>query len=134
MIVDFLKQFAQANTGDNQGTIWATKNIDPNINKGKIRIAKPMGFTTSTDEAANLGAPAWGFAFTSEFNNDAYYAVADDRVWDNAGITSTTPNAPWSEVASSPTDIDENSDIIAFNAKIYIATQNNLKSYTQSFC
>lgn len=127
MIVNFLENFNQANKGDNSGTIWSTKNIDPVINQGKVNISKVMGFRTNTDEASNLGAAASGFAFTSAFANDRYYAVADDRVWQSG---TTNPNSGWSEVSSTPTDCDINSDIVSFNSKIYIATQNNLKSYT----
>lgn len=129
MKLNLIPQFIQPNNGDNQATIWASKNIDPSSNKGKIRLAPPLGFVTSTAEEANLGAPAWGFAFTSAFATDKYYAVADDRVWESAN---RDPNSGWSEVASTPTDINEDSDIIAFNSKIYIATTNFLKSYTQS--
>lgn len=127
MIINYLQNFIQTNKGDNSGTIWATKNIDPQLNPGKVNISKVLGFRTNTDEASNLEAPASGFAFTSAFATDRYYAVADDRVWQSA---STNPNSGWSEVSSSPTDCDINSDIISFNQKIYIATQNYLKSYT----
>lgn len=127
MIVDFLKQFNQNNLGDNQGTIWATKNIDPNSNQGKVGIAKIMAWRSDTADEANLGAPAWGFTFGND-TADKYYAVADDRVYESAGIN---PNGGWNEVASTPTDINSGSDIISFNAKRYIATANNLKSYTQ---
>ena len=129
MIVDFLEQFNQSNKGDTKGTIWATKNIDPNINNGKINISKILGFSTDTDDQANLEAAASGFAFTSAFTTDRYFAVADDRVWQSSF---SDPNSAWSAVTSTPTDIDINSDIIAFNSKIYIATQNFVKSYTQA--
>jgi len=126
MIVNFLQNFKQENKGDKSGTIWSTKNIDPVVNPGKVNISKVLGFRTNTDDEANLGAAASGFAFTSAFATDRYYAVADDRVWQSASVN---PNSGWSEVSSTPTDCDINSDIIAFNSKIYIATQNQLKSY-----
>ena len=130
MIIDIIKgnAFNQTNTGDNQGTIWATKGIDPVINKGKINISKVLGFNTNTDDQANLEAPAVGFAFF-ESTGDYYYAVADDRVWKTATVN---PNSGWTAVGSTPTDCDQNSDIIAFNSKLYVATANNLKSYVQS--
>lgn len=131
MILEYLQNFRQLNRGDNQGTVWATKNIDPEINGGKINVSRVLGFRTNTDDKANLGAPAWGFAFSSDIGTtDRYFAVADDRCWETS---TTNPNAPWTEMASTPTDIDANSDIIAFNAKLYIATQNNLKSFDGNY-
>jgi hypothetical protein len=129
MIIDILKnnEFIQANTGDNKGTIWASKNIDPQINKGKLNISKTLGYVTNTDDQANLEAPAAGFAFNS-VDTDRYFAVADDRVWYTANAN---PNSAWSEIPSTPTDVSNKSDIIAFNSKIYIATANKLKSHTQ---
>lgn len=129
MIVDFIKTFAQVNKGDVSGTVWSTKNIDPDFNPGKVNISKYFGYSTNTDDQANLELPAAGFAFTAAFATDRYFAVADDRVWESA---STNPDSSWSEVSGTPTDCDLNSDIIAFNAKIYVATQNNLKSYDGS--
>lgn len=127
MIIDFLQQFAQTNKGDTKGTVWATKNIDPNLNGGKINVTKPLVRNTTTDDQANLELPAVGFAFGDD-TIDRYYAVADDRVWETAGVKSS---GAWTEVSGTPTDCDMNSDIIAFNGKRYIATANNLVSHTQ---
>lgn len=125
MQVNFLENFAQLNNGDNSGTIWATKNIDPLHNPGKVNISKILGFRSNTADLANLGAPAAGFAYTSAFATDAYYAVADDRVFDTGEAEASST---WAETTNTPTDCDINSDIIAFNSKIYVATANFLKS------
>lgn len=131
MIIDILKNndFIQTNTGDGKGTIWASKNTDPELNKGKINVSKVLGFRANTDENANLGAPASGFAFSSTAHSSTkrYYAVADDRVWYSV---SNNPDSGWEEITSTPTDCDLDSDIIDFNSKIYVATNNYLKKWT----
>ena len=122
MILEFLQNFNQNNRGDISGTLWATKNIDPELNPGKINISKTMGYRTNTDDKANLEAPAWGFAYSSVVGTtDRYFAVADDRCWETS---SANPDAAWTEMSNTPTDVDANSDIIAFNSKIYVATSN----------
>lgn len=128
MIIDFLQNFNQANRGDRDGTIWSSKNIDPQINPEKINISKVLGYRTNTDSEANLGAVASAFAFTDEFAIDRYYAIADDRFWNSA---SDNPNSPWTEVVGTPTNCNYDSDLIFYNGKIYLATSDNLKSYTQ---
>lgn len=133
MIVDFLQQFNQPNTGDNQGTVWASKNIRLD-NKGKVSLSPVMGYKTDTTAQSNLGTAMWGVTFVSIMTGtagtvDQYYAVADDRVWESAN---SNPNSAWTEVSSTPTDIDSDSDIIAWNGKVYVLAGGFLRSYTKS--
>lgn len=129
-IIDIPKRIAfnQKNEGELSGSIWATKNIDPEINRGKINVSKVMGYRTNTDDQSNLGAPASAFAFSDD-TTDKYYCIADDRVWETAGIN---PNGIWTEVASTGTDYDINSDLKFFNSKLYLSSTAQLRSYTQS--
>lgn len=111
MIIDFLEQFSQANRGDTEGTIWASKNIDPKINQGKVNISRAMLYKTSSSEQSNLGLPT---AFT--FFSTKYYCIAGDRIF----VSGTSPNSAWTELGGSgTTTLDASDDIITFNKKIY---------------
>lgn len=128
MINEFLQNFKQINDGDNQGTIWATKNIDPESNHGKINVSKVLGYKTNTDTQSTLTTPIYGFA--QGFDYSRYFAVGSGKCWES---TTMFPNSAWTAMASTPTDTDHNSDVITFNQKMYFATQNFLKSYTGNY-
>lgn len=115
MILNLLQQFQQANRGDRLGRIWATKNIDPNINPGKVNLSKVLGKCFSQADDADFTGVMGGFAIL----DDKYYAIGTDRVWRTSG---EEPGEGWAEVPSTPTDCSSNSDIKAFNGKVYIAT------------
>jgi hypothetical protein len=126
MIIDFLQQFQQANRGDRLGRIWATKNIDPNINPGKVNISKVLGKCFSQADDADFTGVMGGFTIL----DDKYYAIGTDRVWRTSG---EEPGEGWAEVPSTPTDCSSNSDIKAFNGKVYIATNAALTAALKSY-
>jgi hypothetical protein len=126
MIINFLQQFNQANTGDNQGTIWATKNIDPNINPGKVNLSKVLGKCFSEADDEDFTNVMGGFAILA----DQYYAIGTDKVWRTSG---EEPGEGWAEVPGTPTDCSPNSDIKAFNGKVYIATNYALGAALKAY-
>lgn len=126
MILNLLQQFQQANRGDRLGRIWATKNIDPNINPGKVNISKVLGKCFSQADDADFTGVMGGFAIL----DDKYYAIGTDRVWRTSG---EEPGEGWAEVPSTPTDCSSNSDIKAFNGKVYIATNAALGAALKAY-
>lgn len=122
MINDILNNnnFKQVNDGDTDGSIWSTKNINPETNHGKVQVSKVFGYRTDTVEESNLTAVPTGFAYTDAFSptKDGYYCVAGNRVWQTA---TTKPNSTWDEVSGTPTTHTFGSDIAEFNSKIYVA-------------
>jgi len=125
MIVDFISTFAQNNKGDTKGTIWATKNIDPELNPGEINISKQFGYSTNETDQSNMTEAPVAFTFSAVDGSARYFGIIGTRVW---RTSSDDPNGPWTVATGSGTGSTVDSDIIAFNAKIYLADSSGLQA------
>jgi hypothetical protein len=129
MIQDLLQQFQQANRGEKQGTIWATKNIDPRIHEDNVQVSRVFGYNISSEIEEDLEYqvgdvnqpnPPSGFAFTEQITGaNTIFATIGLGVW-GANIT----NKEWTLIDNRNCSI--NSDIIAFNDAVYVATKDGL--------
>lgn len=134
MRIDIPKRngFVQLNDGDIGGSVWATKNIDPEVNNGKIRLSKVLGFRTNTADDSDLVQAAVGFTYTEAFVTNRYFAVAGDRMWRTSNDEGTSG---WTDVSGSDSlGISSNSDIIAFhttNYDVFVAS-DDLYGYDNS--
>lgn len=121
------KIFNQPNTGDTQGNLWSTFNIDLTENKGKIRTTRTIDVQDTIDAnfAGMLTASAFAF-----FNPGGAYSSAPvfiaygGRPW----YGSSRPDSGWTNTViggNEPTSTNTDVDMKVFNGKLYATTSDN---------
>jgi hypothetical protein len=124
MIIDIPKKnrFYQSNDGELLGSVSSTFNIDPEVDRGKITIARRMGKGTDSTEEANLGQ-ASSFAY---FDN-RYFASAGKIFV--ADTDTPNPDVAFEEdsATGAPTLTNANYELRLFNSSLYFIGASLLK-------
>src|SRR3990167_1539059 len=104
------KRFYSPNTGEIFGNLWATKNIDLDFNRGKIRLAERLYEVFNNTDDGQLELPVQ-FIRTDADGTDRWWALGQDSgigVSANDGFlfktTNTNPLVGWTQdaIANSP--------------------------------
>src|SRR3990167_6698754 len=110
------RKLNQVNTGEIFGNLWATKNIDLDSNRGKLRLSERLYEIFNNSDDAQLELPVQ-FIRTDADQTDRWWALGQDSglgVGANDGFlfktTNTSPITGWTQdaIASSPsTAVDD---------------------------
>src|SRR3990167_5363144 len=121
-IPDENKQFSQSNKGDFGGTFWATKNIDIESEKGRIRISPQTRLTTDTQQRTPRG-----FLRSAASGTDQWWAWCGAKLF-KTGSTDPTAAFAADAISNTPTDMTQvSSDIVEFGTAIIVSTSNEIK-------
>ena len=130
-IPDQDKRLVQVPQSDVLGNIHGSYNLDLTSNRGRIRVGnatRPATTSTqvtfgstSSNEQVNMGLPS-GFAYFSPTARAGWYAACSGRVF--KGSTNAGGSFVQDSVTGTPTDLNEDSDIIEFNSKLYVTSDN----------
>lgn len=126
--------FKQVNRGEKLGDIYASRNIDLERDWGKIRASSPV-FAETLSSASASYPQSTPFAFAkavgtiSASTTDRFWTVASDgtntRIFQTSSVLgSFTLDAGSPNLAGDP----DETDILAFNSKLYVASGANLYS------
>jgi hypothetical protein len=123
---------SQPNIGDSQGSFFASLNIDPISNRGKVRGSPRLLLNVNSTTLANLGIPS-AFAFNPQAVSDIAY------VWCAAGArvfySTLGPETQFKQDATSGTPTSGNSDTtdicMAYN-EMFVSQSSTTMKYLAS--
>lgn len=126
--------FKQVNRGEKFGDIYASRNIDLENKWGKVISSSPvLAETLSTDDTTRPQSTP--FAFTknrgsiSSLTLDRFWTIASDSSGDTRLFHTSNTGSAFVLDAGSPVMGDtQDSDIISFNNKVYVASGGSLYS------
>lgn len=119
-------QWTQPNTGDANGSIWSSFNLDLTVKHGDVKITRLLTYASDSSTLANLGVPV-GFVradIASGTNNAPWVTVAGARVFKAGNYPSLTFSQD--SASGTPTTCSyANSDLANFNGYLYVTTNTN---------
>ena len=121
------KKFIQPNKGDVFGNLFATWNLDFDINPGKVRVSnKVVTLTTSSDDA-DLTHPT-AFVRTAADGTDRWWALCGSVLFKNTlGALPIGSAFVQDAVANTPTSMDvTSSDMVEFNGALVVSRSSNI--------
>ena len=131
-------RWSQTNLGDITGNLWSTRNIDFNRNFGKALISAPIVSETISTDNTNPQSTPFGFAkhfgSVSGTSTNRYWTVAKDDNGDTRVFETSSVTADFDLDTVSPTmtaDPDK-TDIIEFNNRLYVASDDDLHRRSSS--
>jgi len=131
------KKFSQPNTGDTQGNLATTFNMDTTTNLGRVRIQRSKRVLDGqVIEDANPGVdldPAMAFAWFDFDNSGRKKFIA----YMGAILTAPNFNLPYTLDGTAGTPVYTNvnignGDMVVFNDKLYVTDASSLHSYDKN--
>lgn len=128
------KKFSQPNTGDTQGNLATTFNMDTTTNLGRVRIQRSkrvLNGKTITDSNPGVDLdPAMAFAWFDFDNSGRKNFIAYMGVI----LTAENFNTPYTLDGTAGTPVYTNinvgnGDMLVFNSKLYVTDASSLHSY-----
>lgn len=120
------KLFIQSNKSDVFGNLFATWNLDFNVNPGKVRVSNGLTILSSSVDDVDLGLP-YAFVRSSADGTDRWWAACGAVLFKNTNTSSISSAFTQDEIGSSPTTLlVAQSDIIDFNGALIVTLNTEI--------
>lgn len=136
MIIDLPRQipYKQENNGMLSGSIWYTRNIDFEKEKGRILPSSRVVPISDSVTDAELTEVPVGFARAtgtiSSLSSTRFWTIVDNYLFQGLNIWDMSRDDASTGVPMNTDVVQAKSDIITFNGKIYVASDNYLYKRT----